>query len=72
MWPAMYSVYKKPNDEPIAIHKNRVQCAAAMGIKLESFDSIASLVRKGKRSHKTWEIIRHDEEEQDDEDSCSV
>jgi hypothetical protein len=62
MWPAMYSVYKKPNDEPIAIHKNRVQCAAAMGVKLASFDSIASQIRKGKRNHKTWDIYRHEEE----------
>ena len=29
---AMYSVYRKPDDIPVVIHKNRVQCAAAMGL----------------------------------------
>lgn len=62
MFPAMYSVYKKPGDIPIAIHKNRIQCAAAMGVKLASFDSIASQIRKGNRNHKTWDIYRHEEE----------
>ena len=63
---AFYSVYRKSGDIPIAIHKNRLQCAEAMGIKPSSFDSIASLIRAGKRNHKTWEIIRHDEEDVED------
>lgn len=66
MIPAMYSVYRKPDDTPVAIHKNRLQCAAAMGVKESSFDSIASQIRHGK-THKTWEIIRHDEEEDQDD-----
>lgn len=65
MFPAMYSVYKKPGDIPVAIHKNRLQCAAAMGVKVNSFDSIASNIRHGK-IHKTWDIIRCDEEEDDE------
>ena len=66
MIPAMYSVYKKPQDIPIAIHKNRIQCAAAMGITVASFDSIASKNRTGKKISKRWDIIRCDEEESDD------
>lgn len=65
MFPAMYSVYRKPDDTPVAIHKNRLQCAAAMGVKVNSFDSIASNIRNGK-IHKTWEIIRCDEEEEEE------
>jgi hypothetical protein len=65
MLPAMYSVYKKPGDIPVAIHKNRIQCAAAMGVKESSFDSIASQIRHGK-IHKTWDIVRCDEEEDDE------
>jgi hypothetical protein len=65
MFPAMYSVYKKPGDIPVAIHKNRIQCAAAMGVKESSFDSIASQIRHGK-IHKTWDIVRCDEEEDDE------
>lgn len=65
MLPAMYSVYRKPDDTPVAIHKNRIQCAAAMGVKESSFDSIASQIRHGK-IHKTWDIVRCDEEEDDE------
>lgn len=66
MLPAMYTVYKKPGDIPVAIHKNRIQCAAAMGVKVGSFDSIASNNRHGRRTSKKWEIIRCDEEEDDE------
>lgn len=62
---AFYSVYRKPNDTPVAIHKNRIQCAAAMGVKVNSFDSIASHIRHGK-NHKKWDIIRHDESEDEE------
>lgn len=64
MMNAMYSVYKKPDDTPVAIYKNRVQCAAAMGVKVNSFDSIASQIRHGK-SRKKWDIVRHDEHEEE-------
>ena len=59
---AMYSVYKKPDDTPVAIYKNRIQCAAAMGVKVNSFDSIASQIRHGK-NHTKWHIVRCDESE---------
>lgn len=66
MMGVFYSVYKKPEDIPIAIYKNRIQCAAAMGVKVGSFDSIASNNRHGRRTSKKWEMIRCDEEEDDE------
>lgn len=69
MMNAMYSVYKKPDDTPIAIHKNRIQCAAAMGVKANSFDSIASRIRHGHKNAK-WDIVRHEEDEEGDDESC--
>ena len=62
-----YSVYKQPGDIHIAIHKNRLQCAAAMGVTLGTFDSYTSTLRHGKRSFKKWEIIRHEEENDGEE-----
>ena len=62
MMNAIYSVYKKPDDTPVAIYKNRIQCAATMGMKVNSFDSIASQIRRG-GTHKTREIIRYDDVE---------
>ena len=66
MTPAMYSVYRKPDDTPVVIHKNRVQCAAAMGITVKSFDSIASKNRTGKKVSKRWDIVRCEEEEDEE------
>lgn len=63
---AFYTVYRKPNDTPVAIHKNRIQCAAAMGLTLSSFDSIASRNRTGKKVSKKWDIVRHIEGEDDE------
>ena len=60
---AMYSVYRKKDDTPVIIHKNRVQCAAAMGVTIKSFDSLASRMRHGHKGRK-WEIVRHEEEEE--------
>ena len=57
-----YSVYRKKNDTPIAIYKNRLQCAAAMGVTIGSFDSIASRIRHGEKNKK-WDIIRHEKED---------
>lgn len=67
MLPAMYSVYKQPGEVPVAVHKNRLQCASAMRVTVQSFDSYASWTWHGKRKLKKWEIVRHEEEEQDDE-----
>ena len=63
---AFYTVYRKPNDTPVAIHKNRIQCAAAMGLTLSSFDSIASRNLTGKNVSKKWDIIRHVEGKDDE------
>ena len=57
-----YSVYRRKDDLPVAISKNRVQCAMAMGISVEGFDSYVSRNRNQnaenlKRAPK-WEIIR--------------
>ena len=66
MFGVRYSVYKQPGDMPVAIHKNRLQCAAAMGVTLRTFDSYTSAIRHSARSFKKWEIIRHEEEEDDE------
>lgn len=62
MMGVFYSVYRKPDDTPVIIHKNRIQCAAAMGVTQKSFDSIASRIRHGHKNNK-WDIIRHEEDE---------
>ena len=62
-----YSVYRNPGDIPVAIYKNRLQCAAAMGITVKTFDAYASKMRSGKRKYKKWEIIRHEEGEDNEE-----
>lgn len=64
MTAAFYSVYRKPDDTPVAIHKNRIQCATAMGVTIGSFDAIASRMRHGYKS-KRWEIVRHEESEEE-------
>ena len=69
MTDAFYSVYRKRDDFPIAIHKNRIQCAAAMGVTPASFDSIASRIRHGHKNAK-WDIFRHEENEESDDESC--
>lgn len=61
-----YSVYRRKDDFPVAINKNRVQCAMAMGITVKSFDEYASRNRNRnaenlKRAPK-WEVIREEED----------
>lgn len=62
MTSAFYSVYRKPDYTPVIIYKNRIQCAAAMGVTPASFDSIASRIRHGYK-HKKWDIVRYEEDE---------
>ncbi len=61
-----YSVYRKKDDFPIAVHANSLQCAKAMGITIKSFHEYASRYRHGKSKRvkrmPKWEVIREEED----------
>ena len=62
---ARYSVYRRKDDSPVMIHGTRAECAKAMGIKMKSFDEMASRQLKGKRfgGETKWEIVKDEEGE---------
>ncbi len=62
-----YSVYKTGTDMPICIHGTAAECAAAMGISVQSFWHCVAQIRSGRRKPKKIEIVQ---DEEDDGDLC--
>lgn len=57
-----YSVYRRSDGLPVFVHGNILQCARAMGICVNTFNSYASRQRHGSpKESQTWDIIREDE-----------
>lgn len=63
----MYSVYRNKTDTPIIIDGTAKECAAAMGVTLQSFYRTVSRQKKG-RSQRVTVIWRFTDESEDVED----
>ena len=67
--PTRYSVYNRRTDLPVIIGGTARECAAAMGIKFNSFHGIYTKLKNGnKKASRKWEIFRDDPEDMEEEE----
>ena len=58
-----YSVYRKATDMPLVVYATAKECAAAMGMSLNSFYRALAREREGKIHPRRWEIYEDEVEE---------
>lgn len=58
-----YSVYHKDTDQPLIIYGSSIECAEAMGIKLQSFYRYVMRMREGKIRLRKWAVYEDLEDE---------
>lgn len=58
-----YSVYHKDTDQPLIVYASAKECAAAMGIKTNSFYRYICRMRGGKIKLRKWQVYLDSEEE---------
>ena len=61
-----YSVYYNKTDKPLIIYANAHECAAAMGISLNSFYRNVMRLRQGKLKYHKWDIYEDETEDLED------
>ena len=61
----MYSVYDRRTEMPLIIAGTAAQCAAAMGVTMNTFYSLRSKYKHGVQGR--WEIYRDEEGDEEDE-----
>lgn len=62
-----YTVYDRRTDMPVIIGGTARQCAAAMGISLDSFHTIYTKLKNGsEKATQKWEIFRDEPEEEEE------
>ena len=62
-----YSVWRTKDDQPVCIHVNAIQAAAAMGIEsLNTFYSAVSRSISG--INKKWAVIKENEDKESEDD----
>ena len=65
--PLHYSVYESGTDRPIYIYGTAVECAAALGITVETFRTYVMLKRKNHPHLPQWMDLYFDEFDDDDD-----
>ena len=63
-----YSVYHRKNDVPLILYATAAECAAAMGIRLDSFYRHMVRERQGKVRLRKWAVYE-DETDEIEEDN---
>ena len=66
-FPYHYSVYESGTDRPICIHGTAVECAAALGVAVETFRTYIAKKRKNHPQAPEWFQIYFDEEDDSDD-----
>ena len=61
-----YSVYYSKTDRPLIIYANARECAAAMGISLNSFYRNVMRLRQGMLKYHKWDIYEDETEDLED------
>lgn len=62
-----YSVYYSETDKPLIIYATSHECAAAMGISLNSFYRNVMRIKSGKLKWHKWDIYEDEEDLEDGE-----
>ena len=65
--PLHYSIYERGTDRPIYIYGTAVECAAALGITVETFRTYVMLKRKNNPRFPQWMDLYFDEFDDDDD-----
>lgn len=65
--PNTYSVYNRSTDMPVIIGGTAKECAAAMGLTVDSFRTIYTKTKNGRLVSHKWEIFRDEEYEEGEE-----
>ena len=65
-----YSVYRKQTDMPLIIYATAAECAAAMGIKRNSFYRYIVRMRQGKIKLRKWAMYADEADDLQEETTC--